>query len=90
MSVIVKYGQIGKSEDLGTNGGICLSVFMKAKSEKNFSFGVTHYLRLRQAFFHKVECLLPLGQAQRLNSSQGVRYFLLQDSKILILIFEIL
>ena len=42
-----------------------LSVFLQAKSETIFSFGVTHYLRrLRQAFFHKLECLLPLGQAQ--------------------------
>jgi hypothetical protein len=41
-----------------------VSVYVQAKSEKIFSFGVTHYLRLRQAFFHKVECLLPLGHAQ--------------------------
>ena len=42
-----------------------LTVYVQAKSEKIFSFGVTHYLRcLRQAFFHKSECLLPLGQAQ--------------------------
>lgn len=42
-----------------------ISVYVQAKSEKIFSFGVTHYLRcLRQAFFHKSECLLPLGQAQ--------------------------
>ena len=44
---------------------IRISVYVQAKSEKIFSFGVTHYLRcLRQAFFHKSECLLPLGQAQ--------------------------
>jgi len=44
---------------------IRVSVYVQAKSEKIFSFGVTHYLRcLRQAFFHKSECLLPLGQAQ--------------------------
>ena len=40
-------------------------VYVQAKSEKIFSFGVTLYLRcLRQTFFHKVECLLPLGQTQ--------------------------
>ena len=44
---------------------IVIVVYVQAKSEKIFSFGVTHYLRcLRQAFFHKSECLLPLGQAQ--------------------------
>lgn len=61
-----------------SSGGICknfslfefsgdnaIDVYVQAKSEKIFSFGVTHYLRcLRQAFFHKSECLLPLGQAQ--------------------------
>ena len=42
-----------------------LCVYVQAKSEKIFSFGVTLYLRcLRQTFFHKVECLLPLGQTQ--------------------------
>jgi len=46
-----------------------IPVYVQAKSEKNFSFRVTHYLRLRQAFFHKFKCLLPLGQAQRLNRS---------------------
>jgi len=46
-------------------GLLGVSVYVQAKSEKIFSFGVTHYLRcLRQAFFHKSECLLPLGQAQ--------------------------
>ena len=39
-----------------------VTVYVQAKSEKIFSFGVTHYLRcLRQVLFHKVECLLPLG-----------------------------
>ena len=51
------------SVDLGISKNIV--VFVQAKSEKIFSFWVTHYLRrLRQAFFHKLECLLPLGQAQ--------------------------
>ena len=42
-----------------------LRVYVHAKSEKSFSFGLPYYLRsLRQVVFHKVECLLPLGQAQ--------------------------